>query len=396
MMNYPPCQWERMMRIQDLFNKAYHRNLTWKEVAEMMDVDPRTVRRWKETVAEEGFSALLDQRRASPSPKRATEVVRDHVKQLYKELYWEWNVKHFHEQLAKHGIQYGYTWTKQVLQEALMVSKTNKRTVHRKKRERKPLPGMMLHIDGSDHCWIPDLAPLRQNIIVIMDDATNEVYDARLVDEENTLECMVALRYVVETQGIFCSIYSDRASHFFYTPQAGQQVDLSRLTQIGRALSELGIEMIPAYSPQARGRSERLFGTWQGRLPNELRLHHIKTIADANQYIQETFLPWHNQQLKLPPPQEGSAFTPYHGKDLDSIFSIKDSRVVNHDNTVQWNNHLLQIQPSQFRISFAKCKVMVHQHLDSSLSVRYGPHLLGRFNNDGSPMTQPLKLKKAA
>lgn len=395
-MEYPQRQWERIMRIQELFQRANQKSLTWKEVAQIMAVDDRTVRRWKERVNEGGFVALLDGRTRRPSPKRAPERVRDHVQQLYRDLYREWNVKHFHEQLAKQGIAYGYTWTKKVLQQANLVDVCRKTSPHREKRERKPLPGMMLHMDGSDHCWIPDLAPLRQDLIVIMDDATNEVYDAKLVDEENTLECMVALKEVVATQGVFCSIYSDRASHFFYTPQAGQKVDQGSLTQIGQALQELSIQMIPAYSPQARGRSERLFGTWQGRLPNELKLHHIKTVATANHYIQQIFIPWHNQQLKFPASQEGSAFTPYHGKNLDYIFSIKDSRVVNHDNTIQWNNHLLQIKPSQFRISFAKCKVMVHQHLDSSLSVLYGPHLLGRFNADGSAIAVAFKLKKAA
>lgn len=391
-MEYPQRQWERTMRIQELFQRANQKSLTWKEVAEIMGVDDRTVRRWKEKVEEGGFSELLDRRTRRPSPQRAPEAVRDHVQQLYKDLYWEWNVKHFHEQLAKHGIPYGYTWTKEVLQEAKLVDSSVKRSVHRKKRERKPLPGMMLHIDGSDHPWIPALAPHRQSLVAILDDATNHCYYAQLGEEETTLACMAGFKEVIQTQGLFCSSYSDRAEHFFHTPQAGGKVDLSNLTQISQALYELNIEMIPSYSPQARGRMERFFGTWQGRLPNELKLHPIKTIPQANRYIREVFLPWYNQTLTVPAKESGSAFTPYQGKDLDFVFSLKESRVVNHDNTVQYHSLLLQLQPNQFRISFAQCKVVVHQHLDGTLSVVYGTHRLGRFHPDGSA----LALKKAA
>ena len=252
---------------------------------------------------------------------------------------------------------------------------------------------MMLHIDGSDHPWIPALSPQRQDLIVVMDDADNNAYYAKLVREEDARECMLAWRQVIQTKGIFCSAYSDRASHFFHTPQAGGKVDLGNLTQIGRALYELGIQMIPAYSPQARGRSERLFETWQGRLPNELKLHGIKTIPDANRYILESFLPWYRKSLLKPPAQKDSAFVPYRGRDLELIFSIKEQRTVACDNTLRWNNLILQIQPSQFRCSFAKCKVTVHELLDGSITVVYGPHIIARFNPDGTSLTKTSKPK---
>ena len=394
-MNYPSSQWERIMKIQDVFNKAYHKHLTWKEAADILHVDERTIRRWKQTVEDNGYKGLFDRRTERPSPKRAPESIRNQVLKLYRDTYKDWNVKHFHEQLAQYGISYKYTWVKNLLQGADFIEVRHRKSKHRKRRERKPLIGMMLHIDGSDHPWIPALSPHRQDLIVVLDDATNDVYYAKLVVEEDTRECMLAWRQVIQTKGIFCAAYSDRASHFFHTPGAGGKVDLGNLTQIGRALYELGIQMIPAYSPEARGRGERLFETWQGRLPNELKLHGIKTIPDANRYILESFLPWYRKSLVKLPAQKGSAFVPYHGRNLDLVFSIKEQRSVACDNTLRWNNLILQIQPSQFRCSFAKCKVTVHEHLDGSIAVVYGPHTIGRFNPDGISLTKPLKLKPA-
>jgi len=392
-MNYPPSQWERIMRIQDVFSKAQHKKITWLEASEILGVSDRTVRRWKESVEQNGYEGLFDQRTKRPSPKKAPDTISNQVLKLYKEQYWEWNVKHFHEQLSKYGIRYAYTWVKNLLQGADYVEVRHRKSKHRLRRERKPLVGMMLHIDGSEHEWIPALAPQRQCLILIPDDANNDIYYAKLVLEETTRECMLGLYHVVVTKGVFCSLYSDRAGHFFHTPKAGGKVDLANLTQIARALHELGIEPIPAYSPEARGRGERFFGTWQDRLPKELKLHGIKTIPDANRYILETFLPNYRRLFLKVPPQKGSAFTPYRGKDLNFIFSVKEQRVVACDNTVRWDSLLLQIQPSKFRCSFAKAKVTVHEHLDQSISVVYGPHVIGRFNPNGTPLTKISKPK---
>jgi transposase len=392
-MNYPPSQWERIMKIQDVFSKAQHRKITWNEAAEILGVTDRTVRRWKQIVEQNGYEGLLDHRRMRPSPKKASETICNQVLKLYRETYREWNVKHFHEQLAKYGIRYAYTWVKNLLQGAGYVEVRKRKSKHRLRRERKPLTGMMLHIDGSEHEWIPALAPQRQSLILIPDDANNDIYYAKLVPEETTRECMLGLYHVVVTKGVFCSLYSDRAGHFFHTPKAGGKVDLANLTQIARALHELGIEPIPAYSPQARGRSERFNRTWQDRLPKELKLHGIKTIPDANRYILEAFLPNYRKNFFKTPTQKGSAFTPYRGKNLNLIFSIKEQRIVAPDNTVHWKKHILQIQPSRFRCSFAKAKVMVHEHLDQSISVVYGPHIIGRFNPIGVPLTKTSKPK---
>lgn len=393
-MNYPDSQWERIMKIQDVFVRAYNDKLTWKDAAMILKVDERTIRRWKQTVEQNGYEGLLDRRTLRPSPKKASQTICQQVLKLYRDQYRDWNVKHFHEQLAKHGISYRYTWVKNLLQGAGFVEVRHRKSKHKIRRERKPLIGMMLHIDGSTHPWIPALGNQKQDLILVADDANTDIYYAKLVPEENTRECMIALCHVVLTKGVFCSLYSDRGSHFFHTPQAGGKVDRTNLTQLGRALHELKIEMIPAYSPEARGRSERLFGTWQGRLPNELKLHGIKTIPDANRYILETFLPNYRKLFVNDPPQKGSAFTPFRGKNLNLIFSIKELRTVASDNTVRWNNLILQIQPSKFRFSFAKCNVTVHELLDSSITVAYGPHIIGTFNHAGIPLTKQYKTKQ--
>jgi transposase len=377
-MHYPPSAWERIMKIQDVFERANRKTLTWREAAEILKVDERTIRRWKQTVELNGYEGLLDRRTRHPSPKRAPDTIQNQVLKLYRDQYKDWNVQHFFEQLTKYGIGYKYTWVKNLLQGAGYVEVKSRKSKHRQLRPRKPIPGMMLHIDGSTHRWVPNLSGF-QDLIVVADDATSDIYYAKLVPQEDTRECMLALRHVVRSKGIFCSIYSDRASHFFRTPPASPKVDLSNLTQIGRALYELGIEPIPAYSPEARGRSERIFGTWQGRLPNELKFHGIKTVPDANRYILETFLPKYRAAFTKPAEQKGSAFTPYRGRNIDLVFSVKEQRSVGCDNTIHWNNRILQIQPSKFRISFAKCKVTVHEHLDQSVTITYGPHIIAKF-----------------
>ena len=271
MRDYPGAAVERAMKIQEIILRAIAKKLTWLQAAQIIGVSARQMRRWRERYEKDGYDGLMDRRRGKPSPKRIPLKTVEEVLELYSQHYQDFNVKHFHEKLKeKHDIELSYTWVKMALQGAGLVKKARKRGKHRKRRERRPLPGMLLHIDGSKHQWFGD--ERWHDLIVILDDATSEVYYAQLVEEESTRTVMAALREVIEKRGAFCSLYSDRASHFFETPIAGDRVDTNRLTQVGRALKELGIEAIAAYSPQARGRSERNFGTWQGRLPNELRL----------------------------------------------------------------------------------------------------------------------------
>jgi hypothetical protein len=222
-----------------------------------------------------------------------------------------------------------------------------------------------------------------------MDDATNEVYTAYLVEEEGTLSVMKGLKEVIEKQGLFCSLYTDRGSHFFYTPKEGGPVDRHQLTQIGRALQQLGVEHIPSYSPQGRGRIERMFETWQGRLPQELRGEGIRSMAEANVYIRQTFLPAFNRHMTVKSREEGTYFVPCNVGDLEMIFSVQHERVVQNDHTVTVGNRCFQIGPSPWRISFAKCRVKVCEHLDGTMTIRYGPHVIGRY--PGHPKTVEMK-----
>jgi transposase len=386
----PTAEMERMMKIQEVILKAMAGKLKWWEAAEIIGVTDRTMRRWRERYQEHGYGGLWDYRKRSPSPKRIKVEVLEQVLQLYREKYFDFNVQHFHEKLQEeHGIQQSYTWVKTALQEAGLVERRKRRGSHRKRRPRRPLPGMMLHVDASEHRWFPD--GRKYELIVILDDATSEIYYAQLVEAESTRSMMQALREVVETRGVFCTLYSDRAGHFFVTHQAGQKVDKTRLTQVGRALEELGIKMIPAYSPQARGRSERNFGTWQGRLPQELRLRGIRELEKANEFLRRKYVAEFNRRFSVAAAQKGTAFVRSKRKDLDLIFSVQQERVVNQDNTIQVDNRVFQIEKTRWRDTLAGATVVVHQHLDGRMSIRYGPHAIAEYAADQLPVQAPRR-----
>src|SRR6202163_1530556 len=289
MISYTKAAMERAMKVQEVILREMAKKISWWQAAEIIGITDRQMRRWHWRYREYGYDGLLDRRGGQPSPKRVPLAVVEHVFALYREKYFDFNVRHFHEKLQQeHQMHLSYTWVKKALQGAGLVRVQRQRGVHRRRRERRPLPGMLLHIDGSRHQWFQD--DRWYALLVILDDATSEIYYAQLVEEESTMTVLRALREVVERQGIFCALYSDRASHFFWTPRAGEKVDTERPTQVGRALRELNIRMIPAYSPQARGRSERGFGTWQGRLPQELRLQGRVTLEQANQFLREGYV----------------------------------------------------------------------------------------------------------
>jgi transposase len=393
MNGYPMAALERTMKIQEVILRALAKRITWWQAAEIIGITDRQMRRWHERYEQFGYDGLLDRRLGKPSPRRVPLAVVEQVFTLYREKYFDLNVRHFHEKLgAEHQIRLSYTWVKKALQGAGLVSRERKRGVHRRKRERRPLPGMLLHIDGSRHHWFQD--DRWYDLLVILDDATSRIYYAQLVEEESTMTVLGALRTVIEQEGVFCALYSDRASHFFWTPRAGGKVDRERLTQVGRALQELGIRMIPAYSPQARGRSERSFGTWQGRLPQELRLRGIRTPEEANIFLQQEYMAEFNQRFQVPALQAGSAFLACQRKDLDVLFSVQQERVVSRDNTVVVGGKTLQIEATRWRGTLAGCSVTVREHLDRSWSICYGPHVVGRYNAQGWPLLPELKLKR--
>jgi transposase len=384
------AEMERMMKWQEVILRAMAGRLKWWDAAEILGISDRSLRRWRKRYEEHGYDGLYDRRKGRPSPKKIAVKTLQEVLELYREKYFDFNVRHFHEKLVdEHGIDLSYSWVKLALQGAGLVKKQRRRGTHRRRRERRPMPGMLLHIDASKHAWLG--GERYYDLITIMDDATSEVYYAQLVDEEGTRTLMPAVREVIETQGIFCALYSDRASHFFVTPKAGGKVDEHQVTQLGRALRELGIKMIPAYSPQARGRMERSYRTWQGRLPQELRTRKIATVEGANRFLKQEYIAELNRRFQVKPKERGSAFMPTRRKDLEWVFSIQHERTVNQDNTIALDNRILQIEKTRWRNTLAGCRVTVFEHLGGAIVVRFGPHEVARFEPGALPAKQPRR-----
>jgi transposase len=382
---YSAAEMERMMKVQDVLLKAMAKKITWWAAAEIIGVTDRTMRRWRGRIEREGYSGLADRRKGKESAQRIPLATAETVLKLYKETYYDLNVRHFHEKLGEeHAIQISYTWVQKALQGAGLVAKRHKRGAHRRRRPRRPMPGMLLHIDGSKHQWLND--DRWYDLIVILDDATSEIYYAQLVQEESTRTVMAGLREVIEIRGLFCAVYSDRGSHFFVTMKAGEKVDKHRLTQVGRAMKELGVQMIAAYSPQARGRSERSFGTWQGRLPQELRLAGITTAEGANAFLRERYIGEFNTKFSVAAVEKGTAFRRTSRSDLNWIFTVQTERVVEKDNTVAIKDRWWQIDKTRFRNSLAGSTVTIHEHLDETVSIRYGPHVVGHFDSNGNKL----------
>ena len=378
------------MRFESLLDRHERGELNQLEAAEMLGVSERTFRRWRDRLRDEGPAGLVDRRVGKPSSRRAAVEEIERMLGLYRERYADFTVKHFHEQLTKrHGYKLGYTVTRLSLQTAGLVRPAPKRSAHRKKRPRRPLPGMMLHQDASRFAWLPGDAR-QYDLVVTLDDATGAIYSAFLVEEEGTASSLRGLSEVVARQGLFCELYTDRGSHYFHTAKAGERVSKSVTTQVGRALAQLGIGHIAAYSPEARGRSERAFRTLQDRLPKELRLAGIATMAEANRWIADSYIAAYNASFAVAPEQEGTAFVADRGALWRDILCIQDERRVGNDNTIKWRSLSLQIPPSPLRPHFVRSTVRIHEHPDGALAISLGPHRLADYEPDGS-LVQPTQ-----
>ena len=373
----------RVIKFRSVLDRYESSELNQCEAAELLGIGERTFRRWQQRYEEAGEAGLLDRRLGRASGKRVPVDREEEVERLYRTRYSGFTAKHFHEHLVRHhGFRWGYTWTKAFLHSKGLLERAPRRGAHRRKRPRRPLPGMMLHQDGSRHEWLAGREAL--DLIVTMDDATNVIYSAFLVAEEGTASTFQALLEVFGAHGLPLSLYTDRGSHYFVTPASGGPVDRKQLTQVGRALAHLGVEHIAAYSPQARGRSERLFQTLQDRLVKELALAGITTVAEANRFIRDCYLPAHQAQFAVKAEQEGSAFVAVSGVDLGEILCIQEERQVDRDNTVSWRRMKLQIPPSPLRAHFVKARVKVRQYHDGSHAVFHGPRCLGRYDAQGA------------
>ena len=386
-------QERRMKKFADVFGRWKGKQLSEAEAAQLLGMSERSFRRYRHRYEDEGLEGLSDRRLGKASPKRVAVTQIEWMLELYRRHYTGWNVKHFHEHLQKrYNFNWGYTWTKTQLQCAGLVDRAKLRGAHRRKRARKPCEGMMLHQDGSRFAWLTGQGEL--DLIVTMDDATSEIYSAFLVDEEGTVSTFQALLDVFSCKGLPASFYTDRGSHYFWTPKAGEAVDKARLTQVGRALKQLGIEHIPAYSPEARGRSERMFGTLQDRLPKELALAGVTTVEEANRYIRDVYLPEHNARFAKPAELPESAFVRVGDvRSLAECLCIEHQRVVGRDNTVTFGRLTLQLPESPMRAHYVKANVRVHHYPDATLAIFHGPRCLARYNPAGELMApQPNRL----
>lgn len=376
------------MRFEEAYGGWNEGRLTQAEAGKLLGMSERNFRRYVERYEADGLEGLIDRRLEQVSHRAAPVDEVMALTERYREQHQGWNVRHFHSWYRRSGGGRSYTWVKNRLQEAGLVEKGRPPGAHRKKRERSPLPGMMVHQDGSTHEWVPEQM---WDLVVTMDDATNEHYEMEFVEEEGTASSFRGVGSVIETRGLFSAFYSDRGSHYWTTPEAGGKVDKVNLTQFGRAMKQLGIEMIAAYSPEARGRSERAFGTHQGRLPQELALAGITTMAAANRYLQEVYLPAFNAEFMQPAREEGSAFVPWIGGNLWDILCEQFERTVGNDNCVRFDGLFLQIPASRHRCHFVKAKVRVHRYGDGSLAVFHGPRRLADYTSRGELIANDLE-----
>lgn len=379
----------RGMRFEEVYDRWSERELTQEQAAFALGMSARTFRRYVDRYEEDGLEGLSDRRLGRASFRRVPVDEAMAMVDRYRTRYQGWKVKHYYSWYQREGGSRSYTWVKKTLQEKGLVSKAPKRGVHRKRRDRSPFPGMMLHQDGSRHEWVPGK---QWDLIVTMDDATNEHYSMFFVEEEGTASSFQGIRDVILSRGLFSSLYTDRGSHYWFTPKEGGKVSKTQLTQFGRAMKQLGIQMIAAYSPEARGRSERAFQTHQDRLVKELALQGITDKIAANRYLAKVYMPAFNEEFMQPAPEKGSVFVPWREDNLDDILCEHHERTVSADNCIRFEGMILQIPSNRYRCHYVRVRVQVHRYPDGSLAVFHGPRKLSDYDRRG----QIKEVRKAA
>jgi len=375
----------RKMRFEESFRNWTEKRLSQEEAARLLGVCSRSFRRYVDRYEESGIDGLMDKRLTQPSSRRAPVDEVFALTQQYKNRYQGWNVKHFYSWYKREGGQRSYTWVKNKLQAEGLVAKSAKKGKHRKRRERAPIDGMMLHQDGSTHQWVPGKM---WDLIVTMDDATSEHYSMFFVHEEGTASSFAGVKEAIIKKGLFSSLYTDRGSHYWYTPESGGKVSKLQLTQFGRAMKQLGIEMIAAYSPQARGRSERAFQTHQERLPKELALNGITSMDAANRYLAGIYKPAYNDEFMVPAAEQGTGFVEWAGSNLEDILCEHHHRTVSADNCVNFAGKILQIPANKYRCHYVRVKVRVHRYTDGSMALFHGPRKLADYDWQGNLKNQ--------
>lgn len=384
----------RAMTRREVITKAITKQLSWVQAAEILGISARHMRRLRRKVERWGMSAVIDQRGGRPRRKRIKAGTIELLCRLKRDVYADFSLRHFYEHVTeKHGVKVSYNWLRLMLQEAGVVEKEPARGRYRRRRERRPMVGMLVHLDASTHEWLAGL-PMR-DLVVALDDADGRMLYARFFPQEGTASTFAALESVVRNYGRFCELYTDRGSHFCQSGPAGAVAD-EQHGQVSQALRALGIHQILARSPQARGRSERAFGTIQGRLPQELRHNGITDYAAANRYLEQHFIADFNRRFTVKPAQKESAFTKLTGIELELVLSSKHERVVRNDNTVTFKNLILQLPQSRHRTHFVRCPVTVHQFADGNLGISYQGRLLARYDAAGQPLHPSSNKERAA
>ena len=382
------------MRFEEAYEGWTKGRLTQAEAALLLGQCERSFRRHVERYQADGLEGLLDKRLSQVSKRRASGREVDHVVALYKSGFAGWNVAHFHSKYrSEFKGERSYSWLKTVLHGAGVVKASKRRGRHRIKRERAPLAGMMVHQDASTHRWVPERV---WDLVVTMDDATGEHTSMFFCAQEGTASSFHGLGQTIARYGLFASLYSDRGSHYFNTPQAGGKVDKHNVTEVGRALRQLGIEHIAAYSPQARGRSERAFQTHQGRLAQELARAGINDMGSANRYLEQTYRASHNREFCVAAALEGTAYVPFISGGLPDILCEQHERTVGNDNCVSFEGLSLQLPSDELRHHYARSRVRVHRYVDDTVAVFHGPRKLATYDATGIPATGKEVLRAAA
>lgn len=375
----------RAMTRREVIQKAIEGTITWLQAAHICGVTPRHMSRLRERYERLGLPGLEDGRRGKAQPRRIDSAVEEEVVRLKREKYSDFNTRHFHDTLRRHhAFKYGYTWTLAILQKHGLATKSPGPGKYRRKRERRPMRGMLLHLDASRHSWLEGQPQWDLN--VMLDDADGQVLYAEFVPEEGVRSTLMALKWVLERYGRFAEFYTDRGSHFCTTSKAGAGPNDVQNGTVSRVLRTLGIHHILARSPEARGRSERAFGTIQGRLPQELRAAGVTNYEDANRYLREQFVGTFNELFTVTPRDAETAFTSVRGLNLELLLSLQHERVVRADNTISFNGTALQLRPSDLRMHYARCRVLVHELIDGTLAVSFERQEIGRFTREGAPI----------
>jgi transposase len=384
----------RAMTRREVITKAITKQLSWVQASEILGISVRHMRRLRHKLERWGISAVMDQRGGRPRRKRIKAGTIELLCRLKRDVYADFSLRHFYEHVTeKHGVKVSYNWLRLMLQEAGVVEKEPARGRYRRRRERRPMVGMLVHLDASTHEWLAGL-PM-QDLVVALDDADGRILYARFFPQEGTASTFAALESVVRNYGRFCELYTDRGSHFCQSGPAGEVAD-EQHGQVSQALRALGIHQILARSPQARGRSERAFGTLQGRLPQELRHHGITDYAAANRYLEQIFIADFNRRFTVKPAQKESAFTKLAGIALELLLSSKHQRIVRNDNTVTFKNLILQLPQTRHRVHFVRCPVTVHQFADGNLGISYQGRLLARYDAAGQTLHPSPNTERAA